>query len=405
MFQPGSRSSPLTSPHRRLLVSALGATVIDWRHGGWTGSVNRFARREVRQHLRDNPAARRTRYTLARRIAHRFSGLGTFGRLVGLYIVVDIAAMTTEALVSWGSLCAVDCLPEWTAFNADDSTFSETKLRGISGYLIGAQVGALGVITLALALVTLIARGANSSTDIRIYYHESLAFQVVASCLALLAVLITQLIWPIQLLLHSHSLGTENLLFEFALFCIHLVWLLLNLYALSYFITTTFRFVQQSTRESLRESYTCNVVLPRDLMQRLREHLYNLGTVELQTPMSSTGRNQPSGGFGIDYGAPYTIELQTTFARPHALSDVRMTWVNWVIRRWLSRCDQALQSSPTTLAGTAEPDPLIWFTPRIDHELHGNVGWCRRRGGVPLTSLEKLVIRCAFVYRRHNHEA
>ena len=38
--------------------------MIDWRRGGWTGSLSRWVRREVDEQLRDNPVARRVRYGL-----------------------------------------------------------------------------------------------------------------------------------------------------------------------------------------------------------------------------------------------------------------------------------------------------------------------------------------------------
>ena len=73
------------------------------------------------------------------------------------------------------------------------------------------------------------------------YYHESLSFETVASCMALLAVLCVQLLWPLQFVLHRLSLGTDLQVFKLSLLGLHLAWLLLNLSAVAFFIITTFR--------------------------------------------------------------------------------------------------------------------------------------------------------------------
>jgi hypothetical protein len=177
---------------------------------------------------------------------------------------------------------------------------------------------------------------------------------------------------------------------------------------MAYFIATTFRFVQQSAREMLRERYTANVVLPRDLTQRLREQLYRLATNELLcvgSEIDSMDSGRPSMTFGLDYKNPLTVEVETTFEHPMALHDVRMTWVRWVFRRWSARCtDAAIQQPVAGLRGLGDQGPRIWFTPNIDIPLQGKVRWCRRRDGVPLTSFEKFVLRRAFRFRRCRNE-
>lgn len=201
-------------------------------------------------------------------------------------------------------------------------------LLNVSSYLLGAQVGVLGVLSLALALVTLIAQRESSSTDVKVYYHESLAFEIVASCVALMAVLCAQLLWPAQFLLHRLGFGTELLVFKFGLLGIHIGWLLLNLVGLAHFIATTFGFVQQSAREALRERYTVNIVQGREMTSRLRHQLYGLAAIEL-VGYDADERGLPSAMFGSDLGDPHTIEIHTTLKRPAALHDVRMIWVGW----------------------------------------------------------------------------
>jgi hypothetical protein len=367
--------------------------MIDWRYGGWTGSLNRFARHEVRKQLRENPVARRVRYGLAHRILRWFLGAGTFRRFVGLYIAVNFLFVVAEGLSAWLIPC---WLQYWRASGFLPATDTKDLILDVSGYLLGAQIGVLGVISLPLALVTLIAQREGSATDIQVYYHESFSFELVASCVALCAILCAQLLWPMQFLLHLDSLESDLQIFKMGLLTLHLTWLIVNLAALAHFIATTFRFVQQSDCERLREFYTANVVLPQELEQRLREHLYSSAS----TYLVGSDDGCPSVTFGYDYGEPGIAELETSFKCPMALHDVRMIWVRWVIRRWSVRCEKATLEAPASrFRGSHDPGPLIWFTPNIDQRLAGQVSWCRRRGGVPLNAVERFVLRRAFRFR------
>lgn len=372
--------------------------MIDWRRGGWTGSVNRWVRREVREHLRSNPMALRTRYSFGRRALRRFFRIGTFGRFVGLYLLIDLAFVLAEGIGAWA-------VPSWvpgsTASGFPPVPDVKALVLSVSSYLVTAQVGVLGVVSLALALVTLVAQREDSASDVQVYYHESFCFELVASCMALLAVLCTQLLWPLQFLLHRLSLGTDLQVFKLGLLGMHLAWLQLNLGAVAYFIVTTFGFVQQSARERLRERYTANVVLPREMTTRLRQQLYSLATNEFIGPQGNDDDERPSVTFGFDFGEPDAVEIETTFAHSTALYDVHMIWVRWVVRRWIARSAKSgNRQTSRAVAGLGARAPLLWFTPHVDHPMHGKCGWCKRRGGLPLTRFERFVLRRAFRFRR-----
>ena len=65
-------------------------------------------------------------------------------------------------------------------------------MNDAASYLITAQVGLVAVVSVAVGLVTLIAQRddrSSSNTDIQLYYDGSLAYEVVASSVALLLVL------------------------------------------------------------------------------------------------------------------------------------------------------------------------------------------------------------------------
>lgn len=375
--------------------------MIDWRRGGWTGSLNRWVRREVSEQLHENTAARRVRYGLAHRTLRRLFGFGTFGRFIAAYMAVNVTVVAAEALSAW---LIPEWLPSWSAAGSPPATDIKALMLSVSSYLLGAQIGLLGVISLSLALVTLIAQREGSSTDVQVYYHESFSFELVASCVALATVLCIQLLWPLQFFLHRLGLGTGLQIFKLCLLGLHVAWLLVNLSAVAYFIATTFRFVQQSARETLRERYTANVVLPRDLTQRLREQLYGLATRELIGD-DEENRENPTATFGFDFGAPWIVEIETVFERPAVLHDVRMIWARWVLRRWSIRSVRASAQQPKSSShGLGHQGPSIWFTPSIGQACHGNVSWCRRRGGMPLTAFERFLLRRAFVFRSTRDE-
>ena len=375
--------------------------MIDWRRGGWTGSINKLVGREVSEHLRVNSVGWKMRYRFAHRFLRRFFSIGTFGRFVGLYIILDIALVVTEGSMAKFTPELLFNWPEHTSGSA-----IKEFLRNVASYLITAQVGVLGIISMALALITLIAQRENSSTDVKVYYHESLSFEVVASSIALLGILCAQLFWPLQTLLFWLGLDIASPIFEAGLLGFHLSWLLLNLAGLAHFITTTFDFVQQSEREFLRNSYTANVIQPMEMTKRLREHCYSLASTELDGNDDKADEEQPSAAFGFEFGTPYDVELTSGFSHPKALRDVRMTWVLWVMRRWATRCTVAATNNPkATNEGLWQQSPKIWFTPHLDGTLKGKQDWCRRRGGVPLDRIEKFVLRQAFCFQRIDENA
>jgi hypothetical protein len=144
-------------------------------------------------------------------------------------------------------------------------------LKDAAGYLITAQVGMLGIVSIAVGLVTLIAQRderSSTNTDIRLYYVEALAYEVVASSAALLVVLCIQILWPIHFGLHKLGLGTSDLCFKVVLTAVHVVWVSINISAFAQFLATSLRFVEPSAREQMRERYTANVVIPNDLWER-----------------------------------------------------------------------------------------------------------------------------------------
>jgi hypothetical protein len=375
--------------------------MVDWNRGGCTGSLNRLVRREVREHFRENPVAQRARYPVHLRLLRRFFGR-SFAQFLVLYLAFNFAVLVGELALA---RFTPNVLPGWTAAGPPGADL-KAFVTNVAGYLISAQVGVLGVISIAIGLVTLIAQREGSSTDVQLYYHESLAFGVVASCVALLLVLCVQLVWPLQFIMHRLGEGTTLQAFKLMLLIVHISWLALNLAALAHFVATTFRFVQQTAREEIRERYITNFVLPTEMRTRLRQQFYgSAGTDVLPTSEEELESGRPATHFGFDFGELEHVELERTFAKPTVLHDVRMTWALWAIRRWAKRCQATANSGPAKQSGFLNQGPLLSFPIYLDRPIRGKIAWCRRRGGLPMSRLERFIVRRAFRFRRASHEA
>lgn len=362
----------------------------DWKRGGWTGSLNRWVRREINEHFRENAVAKRARYSRVTLLLHRVFDQGTFGRFIALYAALLL-------LVGLAEFAVAAYLPHWTA--APDI---KSLLTNLASYLITAQVGVLGVVSIAIGLVTIIAQRENASTDVQVYYHESLAFGVVASSIALLAVLCAQLLWPLQFTLHWFGYGTGLQFSKVVLTVAHIAWLLLNLCGMAHFIATTLAFVQQKAREVQRERYTANVVVPVEMRKRLRQQLFLMAGPEFvkeACPPATVGDREPTVWLGNDFSNAGGVEVSLTPRKGVVLTDVRMVLVRWAVCTWLRRSMAARDIQQEQVGGLTH-EPLLLFPPRLDVAPEPEKGLCRRRGGLPLTRMERLALRVAFKFRR-----
>ncbi|UFW82991.1 hypothetical protein BjapCC829_23690 [Bradyrhizobium barranii] len=372
----------------------------NWKQGGWTGSLNAWVKHEIQDHFRTNAAARRNRYAPLTRLIHGIFDNATFGRVIALYASIAL-------LIGVAEIALAAHLPQaffgWTGTNEVKSL-----LTNVASYLITAQVGVLGVVSIAIGLVTIIAQRENASTDVQVYYHESLAFGIVASSIALIVVLCAQLLWPVQSTLHWLGFGTGLQLFKLILTALHITWLILNLSATARFVATTLAFVQQKAREALRERYTTNVVLPLEMRKRLREQLYLGAGPELVKefwPTATKGWKEPTVWLGTNFSNVGEVEIPFTPGNRIALYDVRMAWVRWAVGRWLTRCQSIKPDQNKKPIGGLSEKPFLVFPSRLDDTAEIHSGLCRRRGGVPLDWLEKVALRWAFKFTRTGDDA
>jgi hypothetical protein len=297
---------------------------------------------------------------------------------------VYVASFSSDLRFNW-----VRSGPEFRSF-----------LKDATNYYITAQVGALGIVSIAIGLITLIAQRRNARREIQIYYHESLAREVVASSVALLVVLCVQIFWPIEMLIQQFGLGISSNNFESTLTIIHTAWLAVNLSALAHFVAMSLGFVQPGEREEIRRRYTANWVIPHDLTERLLRARYVGASLDLSSEHGNP--LNPFISFGYELEDADQVELQSTFRSPVLLYDARMKALSWAIRRWQRRCLIIRPDlEPRRAAGHR---PRLIFKPSFDRTLEGPVAWCTRHGGVSLTRFERLLIRWSFRFRKTQNE-
>jgi hypothetical protein len=347
---------------------------------------------ELRNLLRENSTLREARYPLPRRLLGRL----LVNRSIGQFLVAYALILLTALVIEWaGNRYFPEWLPGYYGSGARDF------LKDVASYLIAAQIGILAIVSVAVAVVTLLSErndGSAVNTDIRLYYFESYSYELAISGVALLIVLTLQLFWPLQHLLHMAGLGGRDYAFKLAMTGLHALWFTFNLFLFLQFITTTLRFVEPSTRERLRERYSANEIIPRDVERRLMRALYySAPTQTFGKDVLSEGPNIAF-GYSLGLGDAPTPEVVTIFRGTRQLYDVRLGPLEWVLRRWHGR----IRSSPRQRQRFGEPswNGQLSITANFDDGLSGRREWVLRRDGVPLGSFEKWVIRRCFRFAR-----
>ena len=182
-------------------------------------------------------------YNFIQRVMHWFFSTRSLFLYVGYYGLLNI-------LVIIAGLTFIDVLD----FNIED--FQREPSPESSPILISVQGGVLAVVSIALALVTIIAPKNNETSIIEIYYHESRAFEIISSSIALLGVLSIQTFAPIQTI--AVLFDIENIILVLSV--IPFLWLMVNLLGINHFIMTTLDFVNPDKRRMFRKRFTGNLV-------------------------------------------------------------------------------------------------------------------------------------------------
>lgn len=336
---------------------------------------------------------RGSHYSITQRILRAFFVDHPLHWFLRLYLYIDLLTVSSEfAFGMWA--------PQWAQTWTTDSM--KGLLKDAAGYFITAQVGVLGVVSVAVGLVTLIAQGdesASSNTDVRLYYVEALAYELISSSAALLIILCAQVFWPAQFALHAVGYGGASLFFKVFLTALNFGWLAINLAGFAHFITTTLQFVEPSARARMRERYTANVIVLYDLTKRLLLTFYQMAAKDL-VPVADE-KDGPLLAMGHSLSDLGSIELQTTFPDRVILWDVKLGLLGPALRRWWKRSEGAPPANARRRQrSTFGRDVSLAIAPSFDREFQGEVVWCRRRGGVPFTKWELWLIRQSFQFQK-----
>lgn len=358
--------------------------MINWAQGGPTASLRLWAKRELRQLQKHNRTLKGAQYPFGLQLLRNLLEGWSFGRLLATYFLANALAVLLEF---GNSVYLHQPVPHWATFDTNTGAF----LKDATSYLIAAQVGMLGTVSIAVGLVTLIAQRENSSTDVQIYYRESLAYELVASSIALVVVLSVQIFWPLQFFSSRIGISGPNYMLKVSLTSMHVIWLVINCWAMAHFVRCTLNFVQPNRRRKIREQYTANYLIPTELPERVVRTLY-LGGADGLTRDRSTGSG-PFVFFGSTLSGQYDDEVEKIFKQATILFDVRMKPVRWVIRRWLRRNDIGSTS-------LLRRDPVLCFVPTFDGIFENRLVICRTSEGARLTWLERQIVRNCFVFRR-----
>lgn len=368
---------------------------------GLLGSPRARVRAELSELARNNKTLRRVRSRFIRRLLIRFISGVRISRILATYLALVAVCLAAEW---WLGKHMPDTLPSWGT--VDLAGF----VKDVDSYLIAGQIGILGIVSVAIAVVTLLSQrndGASATTDVRLYYSESLAYEAVTSGVALALVLCIQLFWPGQFGLHYFQRHVEKLTllegraqtFELALTTVHALWMVLNLLLFYRFIVTTLRFVEPDARKRMRDRFTADTALPDDLSKRLLQALY------LTAPQSLIGKEALEAGPAVHFGlGAYfleraTTEIETRFRTPSLLVDVRMRPLGIALRSWHRRVRITQSAEDRPSVGRKMWKGEINVPVSLASECDGATAWVLREGPVALSWWERWLIKWSFVFR------
>lgn len=365
----------------------------DWSKGGPLGSLRKRAAREIKEHRKSNAALLSARPPLSMRVLRAFFRERSLGGFLALYVVIVVLLLILEITVA--KICPSFVLP-WT-----NSPHVGSLLKEVTSYFLGAQVVMVGLLfPVAVGLVTLIVQREDPSTkssDIQVYYEESLAYRIGASGIALSIVLAAQLVWPAQFAAHRLGFETSSELSKVFLTAVHLLWLVINFAASWHFLFTSLSFIRPAERALLRRRFAANVSIPQDLSDRLAKALYAAsGKSLLRDSNSSDGDDEaPSLLFGPALSDWGDIEVAEPKLSKKILHDVWMTPLGWAVRQWWKRC-----TTHVPINGQSRSGPALVFAPDLRRSLAEGGVICRRHHGVPMNALERFVVRQCFRFKR-----
>lgn len=360
-----------------------------WKGGGVWGSLRKRVAQEVNEHVRKNAALQEERYPYKTRALKNLLGNGSLFKLLFEYAVLVALIIILDRFVShnWPEFLSV-----WKNGNSDTAeTIKEIMKEATSGFM-GAQATLIGLVfPVAIGLVTLLVQregAASTNSDIKVYYHEALAYPVGVSSVALIIVLSAQTFWPSLCPFYLVQGETENLFYKAMLSLFHLSWFALNCVGLWHFLKTSLDFVYPSARAKLRKKFAANNVVPSEISKQLMVNLY------LNVPSIVLGEqtdDDPDVMVGMGGGFSSKPEI-VVHMKKSTLVDLRVRPFSWVLKNWMKRARNIKKDN--------SEKPNLIFPIELGKVVEGNTEICSVRGTVHLNKIEKFIIKKSFVFRR-----
>jgi hypothetical protein len=362
-----------------------------WLGRGLLGSLRSEVAHAMQNLSRENAVVRAARFSTLRRLTNR----ALAGRSVWHFLLFYLFVLSLALVCEWAGNRFFPCLlPGYYGVASRDF------VKDVGSYLITAQIGILAIVSVAVGVVTLLSErndGSTVNTDIRLYYFESVSYELAISAVALVVVLSLQLFWPLQHLMHSLGLGGRDYSFKLALVAFHTLWFTFNLFLFLQFIMTTLRFVEPSTRERMRERYSANVIIPRDAANRLIRAIFRTAPQRIFGSSSLSQGPLVTFGHGLEL-QPVFVEVETSFRHPMTLVDVWLRPMRWVLGLWHRRA-QKQPSSAHGYGGVAWRGQLAVVVD-MGQRVEGPVRLITRSESVPLLGWEKWILKRCLRFKR-----
>lgn len=352
------------------------------------GGLREEVTREVRRHLRTNPAIRNVPQPFGYRMLKKFCGRGGLLSFLLRYVVL-------YAFFLIGCATIVTFAPEWVP--KSDQGFIDQS-QAVTSYFLAAQAVMIGLLfPVAVGVITLITQREDASStvsDLQVYYSESFAFGVGASGIALSIALAVHVFWPARYPLEYLGFNPAGTYFEVVVLIVHLLWLLVNFFALWHFLFTSLSFMRPAQRALMRRRYAALAAIPGYLTASLMSHQYYVGCPNALAKLVGRGKNSPAHFLGSTFERG-EIEICKPCVSGATLGNVWLTPLKWGMLRWLKRCEVAEKSN-----ANSSSEPELIFYPSFRGPLSEDGVLCRRIGGVPFNKFERFLISISFRFER-----
>lgn len=345
-----------------------------------TGRVEPRARHIVRSWT----AANGTRRTLRYGVPRRFLMWGTDHP-----ILFSGAMAACSAFVSY-TLATVQ-LPWRLQSPASVATLDLAAFSGTPWTVQATLVALVYPIVLSF-IALLLQRKAHSTVALRMYILDSGVVAAGASSIALL------LVMGIQYLVSPYATADFRQHFMGTLIVANGVWLTINVLLTSFFLGRTMHFIQEEEQRHAYARIAVDLVLRGELISSVKQHLYvDAANIEGRASDASSVRRQApevrlhSTGHGLP-------QVSRDLKGNLVLLDVHTHLLIAVARMWRRRAERGTWQNERKLS-------TLSFPPEIGRQAGGNITLCRVENGPPLTFVERMLVRLAFVFGRPARDA